>query len=184
MDELKSAWEIAQERAGRLGDLSAEEQKEQQRQRCHQVGQVLAGRWLDGSEKTDLASELGKHGEEDTAMVRESIIQHLVQVVEPAAVGSIDRVTTAIEGISRLAPELETGVDEARKLLHEYQEAERKARQDVESGYMETLHRLRISGTAVAGINIETSEDWQAARQRLIDAFSPRFDDLKRTLTL
>ncbi len=183
MGEIRSAWEIAQERAGRLGNLSADEQRKQQRQRCHQVGQVLAGRWLEGSEKMDLASELGKHGEEDRVMVRESIIQHLVQAVEPAPVGSIDRVTRAIEGISRLAPELGQRVDEVRKLLHEYQEAERKARREVESGYRETLHRLRISGTAVAGINIETSEEWQAARQRLVNAFSLRFDDLKREFT-
>ncbi|MFU8796526.1 MAG: hypothetical protein ACNA7X_04450 [Dehalococcoidia bacterium] len=182
MDELKSAWEIAQERVSRLGKLSADEQRQQQRQRCHQVGLVLAGKWLDGSEKMDLALEIGQHGEDDRPMVRDSVIQQLVQAIEPASAGSIERVTKGIEGINTLAPELGPGLDEIRRLLHEYEEAEREARQEVEGSYRETLHRLRISGTAVAGINIEATEEWQAARQRLVEAFSPRFEDLKRAL--
>jgi len=47
MSELKSAWEVAQERANRLGKLSADEKEQQERQKYRQVGQVLAQKWLD-----------------------------------------------------------------------------------------------------------------------------------------
>jgi len=41
---------------------------------------------------------------------------------------------------------------------------------------------LRISGTAVGAFNIETNPKWQLARQELVEAFTPRLNDLKRAL--
>jgi len=41
---------------------------------------------------------------------------------------------------------------------------------------------LRISGTAVDAINIEANPQWQLARQELVEAFTPRLNDLKRAL--
>ena len=40
MGELKSAWEIAQEKANKLGKLSDEEKEQQTRQRYRQIGQA------------------------------------------------------------------------------------------------------------------------------------------------
>ncbi len=183
MDELKSAWEIAEQRASRLGRLSAEEQQQQERDRCRQSGMVLAGKWLDGSEKLNLPAELGRHGPEEQALMKQAAIEHLAEAIKPSAPGNVARVTRAIDGLEKLAPELQPKVEEIRKLLQEYQEAERRARQETESGYRETMHRLRISGTAVAGINVEATEEWQVARQTLVDSFTARFDDLKTALT-
>ena len=184
MDELKSAWEIAEQRASRLGKLSAEEQKQQERDRCRQSGRVLAGKWLDGSEKLNLIAELGRHDPEEQALMKQAVIEHLVEAIEPPAAGNAERVTRAIDGIEGLAPELHLEIDEVRRLLHEYEEEERKTRQETESGFRETLHRMRIAGTAVAGVNVEATEEWQAARQRLVEAFIPAFNDVKQALTL
>jgi len=184
MDELKSAWEIAEQRASRLGRLSAEEQKQQEAQRCRQHGRVLAGKWLDGSEKLNLPAEVGRHGPEEQALVKQAAVECLAEAIKPPVTGSIDRVTRAIDGIESLAPQLQGQVDEVRKLLHEYEESEQQARQEAESGYRETLHRMRISGTAIAGINLDSAEEWQSTRQRLVDASTRRLSDVKRTLTL
>jgi hypothetical protein len=183
MGELKSAWEIAQERANRLGKLSVEEKREQARQRYRQVGQVLAQKWLDSPQPLDMAAELDRHGEEDRQGVRQAAIEHLVEAVEITPTQSTDRVRKAIEGISRLDAQLQPEAEEIAGLLQEYEEAEGKTRQQLESGYWETLHRLRISGTAVDGVNIEANEQWQLARQKLVEAFGPGLDDLKRKLT-
>ena len=182
MDELKSAWEIAEQRASRLGRLSAEEQQQQERDRCHQIGRVLAGKWLDGSERLDLPAELGRHGEEDRALVKHAVIEHLIEAIDPSAADNAARVTRAIAGIESLAPELQPKMDEMRRLLHEYAEVERRARQEMENTCHERLHRLRISGTAVAGINLDATEEWQAAQRRLAETFAARFDGLKRDL--
>ena len=182
MDELKSAWEIAQERANRLGKLSVEEKKQQERQRYRQIGQVLAQKWLDRSQELDMTAELKKHGEEDRDMVKQAVIEHLVEAVDLAVAQTMDGVKRAIEGISSLGPELQPEVEKLGELVQEYEEAERKIRQELESDCRETLHRLRISGTAVGDINIEANPQWQLARQRLIEAFAGRLNALKQAL--
>ena len=184
MGELKSAWEIAQERANRLGKLSAEEQKQQARQRCRQIGQVVAQKWLDSDQQLDMTAELNRHEAEDRDMIKQAVIEHLVEALEFPGSENMHAARKAIEGISSLGPEVQPEVEELRQLFQEYEETERKMKQELESHYRETLHRLRISGTAIAGINIEADPEWQLARQSLLETFAPRLNDLKRKLTL
>jgi hypothetical protein len=182
MGELKSAWEIAQERAIRLGKLSAEEKEQQARQRCDQIGQVLAQKWLDGSQQLDIAAELKKHKEDERNIMKQAIIEHLAEAIGFTAAQDISRMKKAIEGISSVGPELQPKAEEIGKLVQEYEVAEQKIRQELESNYRETLHQLRISGTAVDAINIEATPEWQPARQELVEGFTPRLNGLRQGL--
>ena len=182
MGELKSAWEIAQEKANRLGKLSAEEKEQQERQRYRQIGRVLAQKWLDGSQQLDMTAELNKHEEKEREIIRQAVIEHLVEAIEFTTTRDINSVKKVIEAISSLGPELQPKAEEIGQLVQEYEEAEQKIRQELESDYRETLHQLRISGTAVDAINIEADHKWQVARQGLIESFTPRLNDLKRAL--
>jgi len=166
MGELKSAWEIAQERANRLGKLSAEEKAQQERQEYRQRGKALAQKWLDGSQQLDIATELNKHEGEKRDIIKRAAIEHLLGAIELTTAQGRDSVKA----------------EEMGRLVQEYEEAEQKMRQELESNYRETMHRLRISGTAVDAINIEADHKWQIARQRLVESFTPRLDDLKRAL--
>jgi len=182
MGELKSAWEIAQEKANRLGKLSAEEKEQQERQRYRQIGQVLAQKWLDSSQKLNMTAELNKHGEKEREIIKQAVIEHLVEAIEFTTTRGINSVKRVIEAISSLGPEFQPQAEEISQLVQEYEDAEQKIRQELESDYRETLHQLRISGTAVDAINIETNPQWQVARQGLVEAFTPRLNDLKRAL--
>jgi hypothetical protein len=182
MSELKSAWEVAQERANRLGKLSADEKEQQERQRYRQVGQALAQKWLDGSQHLDIVAELGKHEGHGREIVKQAIIEHLVGAIEFTATKGINSVKKVIEAISSLEPELRPKAEETGQLVEEYQLAEQKIRQELESNYRETLHQLRISGTAVAAINIEDNDQWQLARQGLVESLAPRLNALKQAL--
>jgi hypothetical protein len=182
MGELKSAWEIAQERANRLGKLSAEEEEQQTRQRHRQIGQVLAQKWLDSSQQLDMTAELNKHEEKEREIIKQAAIEQLAEAIEFATTRGINSVKRVIEAISSLMPELQPKAEEIAQLVQEYEGAEQKIRQELESNYRETLHQLRISGTAVAAINIEADQKWQLARQELVEAFTPRLNDLKQAL--
>jgi len=182
MGELKSAWEIAQEKANRLGKLSVEEKEQQERQRYRQIGQVLAQKWLDSSQKLDMPAELNKHEEKERNIIKQAVIEHLVETIEFTTTRGINSAKRVIEVISSLGPELQPKAEEIGQLVQEYEEAEQKIRQELESDYRETLHQLRISGTAVDAINIEVSHKWQVARQGLVEDFTPRLDDLKQAL--
>jgi hypothetical protein len=182
MSELKSAWEIAQERANRLGKLSAEEKEQQERQGYRQIGQALAQKWLDSSQQLDMTAELNKHEEKERNIIKQAIIEHLIEAIEFTTTQGINSVNRVIKALSSLGPELQPKAEEIGQLVQEYEEAEQKARQELEISYRETLHRLRISGTAVAAINLETNPQWQLARQELVEAFSPRLNHLKQAL--
>jgi len=182
MGELKSAWEIAQEKANRLGKLSVEEKEQQERQRYRQIGQVLAQKWLDSSQKLDMPAELNKHEEKEREIIKQAVIEHLAEAIEFTTTQGINSMKKVIAAISSLGPELQPKAEEIGQLVQEYEGAEQKIRQELESDYRETLHQLRISGTAVDAINIEADHKWQVARQGLVEAFTPRLNDLKQAL--
>jgi hypothetical protein len=182
MGELKTAWEIAQEKANRLGKLSAEEKEQQERQGYRQIGQVLAKKWLDSSQKPDMTAELNKHGEKEREIIKQTVIEHLVEAIEFTTTRDINSVKRVIEAISGLETELQPKAEEIGQLVQEYEAAEQKIRQELESEYRETLHQLRISGTAVDTTSIETDPKWQLARQGLVEALTPRLNDLKQAL--
>jgi hypothetical protein len=182
MSELKSAWEIAQERANRLGKLSAEEKEQQERQGYRQIGQVLAQKWLDSSQRLDMTAELNKYEEKERDIIKQAAIEHLVEAVELTTTQGINSVKRVIEAISSLKPELQPKAEELGQLVQEYEGAEQKIRQELESNYRETLHQLRISGTAIDSINIEDNHQWQLAHQELVEALTSRLNDLKQAL--
>lgn len=182
MGELKSAWEIAQERANRLGKLSAEEKEQQERQGYRQIGQALAQKWLDCSQPLDITTELNKHEEKEREIIKQAIIERLVEAIEFTTTQGMNSVKRVVAAISSLGSELQPKAEEISQLVQEYERAEQKIRQELESNHRETLHQLRISGTAVDAINIEADQQWQIARQGLVEAFTPRLNALKQAL--
>jgi hypothetical protein len=182
MSEIKSAWEIAQEKANRLGTLSAEEREQQESQKYRQIGQALAQKWLHGSPRLNINRELSKYEEKEGAIIKQALIEHLAEVIEITSAQGINGTKKVIEALSTLGPELQPGAEELSQLVQEYQEAEQKVRQELESSCRETLHKLRISGSAIDTINIEIDPKWQPAHEGLIKTFTPRLRDLKQAL--
>ena len=182
MSEMKSAWEIAQEKANRLGKLSAEEKEQQERQKYRQIGQALAQKWLDSPRRPNIIEELNKYEEKERAVIRQAAIEHLADVIELTTTEGINSTKKVIVAISSLRPELLPTTEEISHLVQEYNDAEQKVRQELESTCRETLHKLRISGTAIDAINIEVDPEWQPAHEKLVEAFTPMLNDLKRAL--
>jgi len=178
--ELKNAWEIAQERVNRLGKLSDGEREKQARQRYEQIGRAVAQNWLDGSPTADIATELNKYEEEEKDMIKKATVEHLMEPIEFSSAQDINRIKKAIQGINSLCPELQPHITAINKLIGEYERAEEKIKQELESKYKDSLHQLRISGTAVGAINTETTLQWQTARQKLSEVFSPMLHNLKQ----
>jgi hypothetical protein len=181
MSELRSAWEIAQERASRLGKLSAEEKEQHELQAYRQIGHALAQKWLD-SQQLDMMAELNQHEEKGRPAIKEAAIEHLADAIDFTTAQGVNSLQRIIEGLVTLGPELQPKAQEVGQLAREYEAAEQRIRQELESSYRETLHRLRISGTAVGAINLETNPQWQTARQELVAGFASRLDDLKQSL--
>ena len=110
------------------------------------------------------------------------MIEHLVEAIEFTAAKSVDSAKGIVETIGSLKPELQHEAEEVGQLIQEYELAEQKIRQELESQYRETLHQLRISGTAIDTINIEDNPQWQLARQGLVESLAPTLNALKQAL--
>jgi hypothetical protein len=182
MGELKSAWEIAQQRANRLGELSAKEREQQERLAYGQIGQGLAQKWLDSSQRLDMTAELNKYEDKERDAIRKAVIERLLEAIELPPAQGINSVKRIVEAISGLRPETQPKAEEIGQLVQEYELAEQKIRQELERNFRETLHQLRISGTAIDATNMEASPHWQPARQGLIEDFAPRLGNLKQAL--
>lgn len=184
MGELKSAWEIAQEKANKLGKLSVKEEQRQKQEKCRQVGQAMTQRWLGSPQGQNLVAEINNYPEEEKSLIARATLDYLVEAIDfQSSKPGVSRLERAIQGIASLEPKSQPITERITKLAQEHEQAERKTRQELESNYRELLHQLRISGTAVGDINLEATPEWQPAQQGLAELFRPRLDSLKQELT-
>jgi hypothetical protein len=183
MGEIKSAWEIAMEKAEKLGRLSPEELKRQRRQELDPVGQGLADRYLGGLGLWQLRVELDRYKGEERDLVAEALISGLVQGIE---LGNNERLVKIIEGISSLRENESPGIreieGEAGTLFQEYQEVEQQERRKIEDSVRGILHQLRISGSAIGGINPKVMPEWQQELDIFAEPYTTRLEELKERL--
>ena len=165
-----------------MGKLSEQEKEEQERQTYRQIGQALAQKLMDGSQGLDVTAELSKYAEKGREAIERAIIEHLIQAIELTATKGVDNAKGIVGAISSLKPELQPRVEEVGQLIQEYQLAEQKIRQELEGNTRETLHQMRISGTAVGSVNMEDNPQWETARRGLVEEFAPRLNTLKQAM--
>jgi len=179
MADIKSAWEIAQERANRLGKLSAEEQKQRKEQECRQIAAGIAHNYLDSSQAQDIVTMIDKHSGEEKNLIESALFGLLPEAI---TFDSQSQAEKAARGIVTLEPKAQPIVGRMIDLLTEYHQAGERIRKGVESGAKEVLHQLRISGSAIEEINIEGSPQRQQDWQRFRAPLEQQLDALKREL--
>jgi hypothetical protein len=177
MADIKSAWEIAEERANRLGKFSAEEQRQQKEQECRQIAAGIAQRYLDSSQ--DITAMLDKYSGEEERLIRLALFDLLIEAI---AFDSQSRAEKAANGIVVLEPKSQPLIGRAIDLLMEYWQAGTRITKEVETRGKELLHQLRISGTAINEINIAASPQWQQNWQKLKAPLEHQLDALKQEL--
>jgi hypothetical protein len=181
MGEIKSAWEIAQEKADKLGELSSEERAKQREGRCRLAGKSLAEKYLGQHDARYLEAELNKHDSEDRELIGQAALQALIERIDLRYGLLLDRINEGILSLIKTKTAVET-IGKIKELFHEYRETERVEKQEIEKAGREILHQLRISGTAISQINAQAREDWQKKLVELERPFEERLDRLKQEL--
>lgn len=182
MEEIKSAFEKALERAEKLGKLSPEERRQRREEEYAPIGRALAERYLGHGYGDIFREEVDRYSGEEKDVVIKAALSRLVEAIE---LGNYEMTERAMEGI--LAFMAKEGVTEIRDeiigLLGEYEEAEKERyegeKEGIERGERELLHQLRISGSAVGEINLEASEAWKEAARELFSRYDQRLKELK-----
>jgi hypothetical protein len=181
--EIKSAWELAMEKVDKLGKLSPEELRQQKEDKCRSIGQGLAEKYLSGSSLRDLKIELDKQKGEERELVRVALASRLIDAIELGDAERLAKVEEAISGLKLKAKEGLAAISgEIEQLLAEYREAEQKKRREVEAAARGVLHQLRISGSAIGGVNPEVVPEWKNELDKIAQPYRERLDDIKAKL--
>jgi hypothetical protein len=181
VSDIKSAWEIAQEKASKLGDLSPEERELQKQDKCRLIGQSLAEKYLSHHDLGILRDELSKHTAVDKDLVSQAAVRRLIQGVELQYLPALAEISKGILALTSSTTVTKT-LDEIRELFQEYADAENKEKQEIEKAGGEMLHQLRISGTAIGQINIRGTEEWQKKLDQTARPHDDRLNYLKQKL--
>ncbi|HEX76655.1 MAG TPA: hypothetical protein G4O12_08795 [Dehalococcoidia bacterium] len=181
MGEIKSTWEIAQEKASKLGELSLEEQKKQREDRCRPIGKSLAEKYLSEHDTQHLEAELSKYNSEDKELISQTALHQLIEGIDLRRGSILDRMSQGILSLAKTETAAEI-VGKIKELFQEYQEAEKGERQDIEKAGREILHQLRISGTAISQINIRAKGEWQEKLDKVVHPTKERLNRLKQEL--
>ena len=182
-DRIKSALEIALEKAEKLGSLSAEEKQHRKDEEYLAAAEALAMRYLEGLPLTDIDLELAKYQEEERSIVVNHLVVYLVNKVGINQDTVNERILAAI---AHILPESKIPQSIA-ETLHDYRTAKDRARQEnlgrLEADKRSELEQIGISGSAVQPA-IETSSEWIRIQQDLDSHYEQRLDEIKRNLPI
>lgn len=185
MAEMKSALERALERADQLGTLSPEEMRKRKEEEHILIGEGLAKRYLEHGLSGILAEGINRYDSGERLVLARAALAVLLQSIELDGTELSER---AIRGILDLRSDerIESVCQEIAGILQEYHQAKQQSLQEkrasIETSVRESLHRLRISGSAIGEINAGTGEEWKRMVTQLQSRFGDRLGNLKMSL--
>jgi len=181
MGEIKSAWEIAQEKVEKLGKLSPDEIKKKNEEKFALIGQAIADKYLGGLDLWQLEVELDKYKSEEKATLKESVASKLVQAIE---LGNYERLSRIIEGTAYLkkGKAVREIDDEIKQLFQEYRQVKQEGSEKSEKSAREILHQLRISGSAIGSVNPKALGGGKQDLEQIAQPYRKRLEPLKQKL--
>jgi hypothetical protein len=180
---IKSAFEIAMEKAASMPNLTREELAEQKEREYRPRGAAIARRYLEGALKErDLQTELSKYQGQEGGIVKRAFLLTLNQSIK---LESKTMSLKALEGIKSVEPT--TGFGEIKQQIEAiFDEFGRQVEREIrryEALEKERFQKLGISGSAVKP-NLEESQTWQAELKRIQSEYDPKISELKENLPL
>ena len=165
--ELKSAFDLAMERAQKLGDLSAQERQRSREEKFRAIGEALGKRYLDGLPLRDVEIELRRY-EENRRIVIRHLLSFLLDTLAPGNYEGAENVLAAVQHYS----------NEHQKAI---EQAWEEKRIKLGAARRKELKLRGISGSAVEPA-IESSPEWLEIKQGLIASYQKRFEETKTPL--
>ena len=191
MGEMKSAYDRAMERAVKMGSLPPDDLKKQEEERMITVGRALSEKYLEHGHTKVLNDDIGKFraGEKDVVSkgARLGLAQSL-SFNRGVTLESLDRVAAGLRSltsdkqgaIEKMFGSVKTLLDEMEAEMDRTYSNEFSRLEDERRGL---LKQLGISGSAVAGVNVEGGSAWQQIEAGLRAQYNAKLEPLKRDLS-
>lgn len=185
MGEMKSALERALEKAEQIGKLSPEEMQEKRRAEYIPIGEGLAKRYLEHGHLFIIEEGINKHTGEERSIVANAALSILVKNI---GLGDSSLTDKALRGIVQLRGEerIKNHLEEIETILSAYHQAKQQRYEEerarIEKSVRESLHRMRISGSAVGHVHAEGGEEWKKVVGELQSQFGERLAEIAQSL--
>lgn len=182
MEKIKSAWEIAMERAASRSSVKPEELKKQNEEKGLIIGKALAGKFLNDLDINQLKADLEKYTEEERPFIVKGIRTALIDTLE---LGDYEKLENVFEGLCSLA-----GGDRPKEIkgrlflvYDNYTGVYKRSSEKFQAAGRKILDRYAISGDAIKVINpsVFDKELKQINRGDLLP-LEKEFEELKKEL--
>jgi len=181
MGDMKSARDIAMEKAEKIERMTPEEFQKRKQEEIKLQGQGLATKYIDGVGVKELEDSLLKLEAAGNKGVVNAAISRLVEAIALQEETVTER---CIEGIHPLISDEETKglMNQLTELLHQYSQAKSKKLQEIDALGRNILHQRRISGSAIGSFNMKTNPEWKSMMEELEQPYQDKLDSLKQQL--
>jgi len=178
-NRMKSALEIALERAGRMGSLSDKEKRKLKFKELEDIGNALAGRYLNGLPLRDIELELGRYKGDDSKIIRHYLVSRLIDSVD---IENISIVPTILVALQRLCED-KVLLQKFVEIVQEYQAAIEKERKgQTQALYMAEKEQLELKGIRGSAVEpaLDSCPEYLQILQPIESHFHNRIENLKR----
>jgi len=179
-EKLKSALDIALERAGKLGKMSDAERQEARAKELAGFGEALSERYLKGLPVRDIELELARYKEDRQKVIR-YFLDRLWDRIDLGNPQGVDNILSAVEHFTGNSSVAEKVLSLATEYRNEVEKTLGKNRGSLEDAGRKELKRKGISGSAVIPA-IESSPDWLQLQEDLSSRYRKRLEELKAFL--
>jgi len=182
VEKIKSAWEIAMERAASRSSVKPEELQKQNEEKGRVIGNALAGKFLDDLDKKQLKADLEKYGEEERPFIVKGTRTALIESLELGDYGKLEDV---IEGLCILAGDDRPKEIKGRLFLvyDNYTGVYKKSSEKFQAASRKILNRYAISGAAVKAINSDVfNEELKQINRNELLPLEKEYEELKKEL--
>ena len=180
--KIKSALEIAMEKAAEIPELTREELREQKQGEDGVRGRAIANRYLERTlRERDLEIELGKYQGEEREIVRKAFLLALCQSI---GLKDMEKTRRVLEGIQSLEANgrLEEIGKEIENIFGAFQQERQQRYLTLEQLEKDKLGQLWIWGSA-AKPNLEENKDWRKESGEIQFKYDLRINKLKEELS-
>jgi len=187
MGEIRSALEIALEKAEKIGKASKEELRAQE---CREKGQRLAARYLNEAD-FDLAGEIARLSPEEKIPVLRGLVEVLVRnLVLPRdeyALKEVRRALSGLEVVFSAFPEVRNLTREIDRLLSQYLNHREALYQQLKQQFEAQLSDVEKALSDQMGVKVKVDvemqpqfqEEWRKLRDQLDPQYQQQLDYLK-----
>ncbi len=182
MSDIRSSWEIAQDRIRNIGELSAEERRKQKEARLLALGKGAAEKYISTADTAILEEELLKYPPAERAHFKKAVMQHLIHSIDLHNSNTAWMLASAISKLTD-APGAAAIIEQITTCISNYQQAEEAGRLCINQEGMDILNRRALSGTAVKTFNSSARIQWENSLERIAEPYKEKMESLKKQLS-